>query len=289
MSAPGDAEVLTPASTHRHDRPLRGVLSALLYGYMGLVLAVILANALWLGRDNPLTGESYLTSLFANTDLRGQVAFAFRLSLITSLITTMLAMVVGIPSAYALSRFRFRGMSVIDTVIDLPLVIPPLVAGIALLLFFRQSMAGRWFEQHVVPIVYTQRGIVVAQFFIASAFAIRALKAAFDQVTPRYESVARSLGCSAWQAMWIVALPLARNGIIAGAIMTWARAMGEFAPTMMVAGATPGRTDVLPVAAFLNMSAGNVEAAIAIVVLMIAIAAVTLVTFKRLGGQGYIW
>jgi molybdate transport system permease protein len=198
-------------------------------------------------------------------------------------------MIVAIPSAYALSRFRFRALSVIDTVIDLPLVVPPLIAGIALLLFFRQSWPGRFFEHHVFEVVYTQRGIVVAQFFIASAFAIRALKATFDQINPRFEAVARSLGCTAWQALWKIALPLARTGMVAGLVMTWARAMGEFAPVMMLAASTPGKTSVLPVAAFLNMSAGHVEAAIAIVVLMVIIAGATLVAFKRLGGQGYLW
>ena len=274
---------------HRRDRLLRALLSSCLFAYMGFILAVLLASAIWLTRTDQSTGSPYLVGLVRDRQLGGEILFAFKLSLATSAITASLAMVVGIPSAYALSRFRFRGLSIIDTVIDLPIVMPPLIAGIALLLFFRQTMTGRFIEEHIAPVVYTKTGIVVAQFFIASAFAIRALKATFDQINPRFEAVARSLGCTAWQALWKVALPLARRGIIAGLVMTWARAMGEFAPIMMLAGSSPGRTAVLSVTAFLNMSAGNVEASIAIVVLMVIIAAITLLTFKRMGGQGYLW
>ncbi len=289
MKPTTETDVTTRGLGHRRDTPLRWFFSGWLFIYMGVIVLVISANALWLNRLNPLTGETYLSSLLANEALRSEVWFAFKLSMVTSLTTAFLGVLVGIPSAYALSRLEFRGREIIDTIIDLPLVIPPLIAGIALLLFFRQSWPGRFFEEHIMSVVYTQQGIVVAQFFIGSAFAIRALKAIFDQINPRFEAVARSLGSSALRAFVTVTLPLARNGIIAGFIMTWARALGEFAPVMMVAGATPGRTNVLPISAFLNMSAGNVEASIAIVVLMVCIAAFTLVAFKRLGGQGYIW
>jgi len=129
---------------------------------------------------------------------------------------------------------------------------------------------------------------VVAQFFIGSAFATRALKAIFDQINPRFEGVARSLGCTPWQAFWKITLPLARNGLVAGGIMTWARALGEFAPIMMLAG-TMQENRVLPVAAFMNMNEGRVEVAIAFTLLMVLIGAVTLVAFKKLGGQGYLW
>lgn len=288
MTSP-DASPTTDALATPSDRPLRWGLSLPLGAYLWLIVAVLAANVVWLARPRPDTGQSYLAALWANAELRGEIVFALKLSLVTSLTTAIIAMLLAIPAAYALSRLRVPCRAVVDTIVDLPLVIPPLIAGIALLLFFRQSGAGRWFEAHVFPVVYTQQGIVVAQFFIASAFAIRATKAAFDQVNPRFEAVARSLGASGLRAFVTISLPLARSGMVAGLIMTWARAMGEFAPVMMVAGSTPGKTTVLPISAFLNMSAGNVEAAIAIVVLMVAIAAGTLVAFKKLGGQGYIW
>ncbi len=284
-----DSSPVTDALGGRSDRPLRWGISLPLVAYVALIVCVLTANVVWLARPHPDTGQSYLASLYANDALRGEIGYALKLSMVSSLISAIIATLLAIPSAYALSRLRVPFRALIDTIVDLPLVIPPLIAGIALLLFFRQSGMGQWIENHLLPVVYTQQGIVVAQFFIASAFAIRAVKAAFDQVNPRFEAVARSLGASGLHAFVTISLPLAKSGVIAGFIMTWARAIGEFAPIMMVAGSTPGKTNVLPISAFLNMSAGNVEAAIAIVVLMVAIAAGTLVLFKQLGGQGYIW
>jgi molybdate transport system permease protein len=268
---------------------LQAVLGGFLFFYLAFILLVILSNVLWLGRAGTGGGPSPWTDLWSRPDVRAGLWASIRLSLVTATITSVLAIILAVPSAYALSRFRFRGAAVIDTIIDLPIVIPPLIAGVTLLIFFRQFPLGRFIEQHIAPVVYTRTGIVVAQFFVASAFSIRAVKAAFDGINPRFEMVARSLGDGPFRAFRRVALPLARNGIVAGFVMTWARAMGEFGPIMMLAGATPGKTDVLPVAAFLNMSSGRVEASIAIAVLMIAIAAGTLVLFKKLGGKGYLW
>jgi len=268
---------------------LRALWGGFLLFYLAFILLVILANILWLGRPGAAGGASPWTYLWSRPDLRAGLWSSIRLSLVTATITACRATLLAVPSAYALSRFRFRGAAFIDTIIDLPIVVPPLIAGVALLIFFRQFPVGRFIERYVAPVVYTRTGIVVAQFFVASAFAIRAVKAAFDSVNPRFEMVARSLGDGPFRAFRRVALPLARNGIVAGFIMTWARAMGEFGPIMLLAGATPGKTDVLSVSAFLNMSSGHVEASIAIVVLMIGLAAGALVAFKKLGGQGYLW
>jgi molybdate transport system permease protein len=269
--------------------PLQALLSSLLFAYLGFILAVFAANVIWLGRTDPSTGGSWLGGLLADEALAAEVWTSVKLSFVAALVTSVLGTIVAVPSGYALSRFRFPLARVLDTIVDLPIVVPPLIAGVALLLFFRQSWLGRLLDEHVLAVVYTRAGIVVAQFFVATAFSIRAVKAAFDMVNPRFEAVARSLGCTPWQAFVQVALPLARTGIVAGFVMTWARAMGEFGPIMMLAGATPGKTAVLPVTAFLAMSAGHVEASIAVVVLMVLLSAATLVVFKRLGGQGYVW
>ncbi|MBI2302430.1 MAG: ABC transporter permease subunit [Armatimonadetes bacterium] len=284
----------TPSGSGRGDLLFRALLGSLLFLYLGFILATLLSNVWWLGKPGP--GGLRPIAALADQPLLGQeVRAALVLSLQTSVVTVLLALLVAIPSAYALSRFRLRGEAIIDMVIDLPIVVPPLLAGLSLLLFFRQTPLGHWLERIFGDIVYTRRAIVVAQFYIAAAFAIRAIKASFDSINPRFEAVARSLGCGPWQALWKVALPLARNGIFAGAVMTWARAMGEFAPVLILAAGTPwrpdrpGHTEVLSVAAFLNNSAGHLEIAIAVTVLMIAIAACTLVLFKKLGGKGYLW
>lgn len=272
------------------DLMFRAVLFSMLFVYVGFILAVLLADVLWLGRSDPLSGKPYLLKLANDTQVWQETKTAFYLSIVSALVTSVLAMIAGIPSAYALSRYRVPFARFVDTIIDLPIVIPPLIAGISLLVFFNQTSLGTRLND-LFDVVYTRRGIVVAQFFVASAFCIRALKATFDQINPRFEMVARSLGCRPFKTFWSITLPLAKTGLMAGWIMTWARALGEFAPIMVFAGATPGRdgTAVLPVDAFLNLSAGHIEAAVAITVLMIVMATITLITFKKLGGRGYLW
>lgn len=273
----------------RADLLFAALLGSLLFAYLGFILAVILADVSWLVRPGAEPGTPRgIVRAFAQPDVVSEVKTALILSITTASVTSILAMFVALPSAYILSRYRVPFRTFIDTVIDLPLVIPPLIAGISLLIFFNQTGLGTRLES-VLHVVYTRNGIVVAQFFIASAFCIRAVKAAIDQVNPRFEAVARSLGCGPFRAFWQVTIPLAKTGLLAGWVMTWARAMGEFAPIMVFAGATPFYTETLPVAAFLNLSSGYLETSVAITVFMFLIATGTLLLFKRLGGKGYIW
>jgi molybdate transport system permease protein len=214
--------------------------------------------------------------------------FAIRLTAVCTTITTAIAVAIAIPAGYALSRYKFPLHSVIDTIIDLPIVLPPLVAGIALLVFFG-STAGVWIEKNIMPFVYTQQGIILAQLVPAGSFAVRAIKAAFDSVHPRMEQVARTLGCNERQAFIRVVLPQARNGLVAGAVMTWARAAGEFGPILMFCGATRMKTETLPIAVFLNMSVGDVGMALSLTVILVVLSAAALLVFKALGGRGYLW
>jgi len=283
-----DSSAHTSVFAGRGDIIFRGLLLSLLFAYVGFILAVLLADVVWLSRTDPSTGQPFIRRLVTDPTVWEETKFAFWLSIISSFVTSLLAMMICIPAAYVLSRYRVPFLKLIDTIIDLPIVIPPLLAGISLLIFFNKTAVGVKLNE-LLDVVYTRRGIIVAQFFVASAFCLRALKATFDQINPRFELVARSLGCSPFRAFCRVSLPLAKTGLIAGWVMTWSRAMGEFAPIMVFAGATPFNTTVLPVTAFLNLSLGNVEAAVGVTVLMIAIATVTLVTFKKLGGQGYLW
>lgn len=225
---------------------------------------------------------------FAEALASEEVLFAIKLTALTSSITTMLAVALGIPAAYALSRYRIPFLTFIDTLIDLPIVLPPLVAGIALLVFFGTPM-GKWIESAIMPFAFTTQGIVLAQFVPAASFSVRALKAAFDGVDPRMEQVARTLGCNERQAFWRVTFPLARNGLVAGTVMTWARAAGEFGPILMFCGATRFKTEVLPIAVFLNMSVGKIEMALCVTIILMILATVALLAFKKLGGRGYLW
>ncbi|MBC7326912.1 ABC transporter permease [bacterium] len=264
------------SSARRKELFFQTTTSSLLFIYLFYVIALILADAIY-----PKLGD--LWRAFRSEEM----LFAIKLSIITSLVTTFISALIAIPSAYALSRFRFPLPTLIDTILDLPIVLPPLVAGISILVFFDTAL-GRWIEKLGIHFVHTTYGIILAQFTIAAAFAVRACKAAFDDVSPRYEDVARSLGCSRPLAFWKVTLPLAKNGIIAGIIMTWARAMGEFAPIIIVAGATPLKTEVLPIAIFMNLSIGNIEIALAATLILVFISFITLLLFKLLGGKLYL-
>jgi molybdate transport system permease protein len=187
-----------------------------------------------------------------------------------------LVVALSIPVGYALSRYRFPGRALADALVDLPIVLPPLVIGVSLLVFFQTSV-GRWIEGAGVEFVYTVKGIVLCQFFVSASYGVRAAKAAFDSVDERLERIALTLGCTHWQAFWRVALPIARNGLVAGAIMAWARAVGVFGPLMVFAGAVRMKTEVMPTTIFLELSVGRIEVALAVAILMLAMATVALV------------
>jgi len=249
----------------------------------GLLLMVGVITVTLLSMVTYLDAPTFLSALKSN-----EVLFAVKLTAITTTITTAIAVLIGIPASYALSRYRFPLHSLIDTIIDLPIVLPPLVAGIALLVFF-QTAVGQWIEAHVMRFVFTTQGIILAQFVPSASFAVRALKAAFDSVDPRMEQVARTLGCNERQAFWRVTFPLARNGLVAGTVMTWARAAGEFGPILMFCGATRFKTEVLPIAIFLNMSVGKIEMALSVTLILVILAIGALLAFRKLGGRGYLW
>ena len=262
------------------DRLFRGVLHALVLLSLLLITGILGGMAAYV--DWPEWIRWAFTTSEGKAFLR-QVGFSLRLSLVTSTTTTCLALVFGVPVAYALSRFRYPCAIAVDTVLDLPILLPPLVAGVALLTVFRYWLGGL-FDHLGVQVHYTSRSIVIAQLFIAAPFAVRAIKAAFDDVSPRYEQVARTLGCTHFQAFFLVALPLARNGILAGAIMTWARAISEFGPILIFCTASE-KTAVLPIRVFLLNSAGSIAGGVVTSVILIVMAASALVLFKLLGGQ----
>lgn len=224
---------------------------------------------------------------FLQAALSHEIVHAVKLTAVTTTITTGIAVLLSVPAGYALSRYRFPFHNLIDALVDLPIVLPPLIAGIAMLIFFGSPL-GKWIEEHIMPFVYTTQGIILAQFVPAGSFCVRAMKAAYDGVDPRLEQVARTLGCSERQTFQRVTLPLARNGLIAGMIMTWCRAAGEFGPILMFCGATRYKTEVLSIAVFLNMSIGQVEVALSATILLVFMGVTALLLFRRLGGRG-IW
>ena len=166
-----------------------------------------------------------------------ETRFALRLSLMTSLFSTFLALLLGVPTGYLLARTAFPGKAILDTFLDLPLVITPLIAGVGLLFLFGQNMLGGALGKWGIHILFTPWGAVLAQTFVAGPIVMRSSRAAFERLGQRYEWAAATLGLRPSQVFFQISLPLARQGILAGTILGWTRAMGEFGATLMVAGA----------------------------------------------------
>lgn len=254
--------------------------------YVVLIVALVLANFAFI-REGALRGSGSPNPFLAALS-SAEIQYAIRLSLLSCTVSTVLSLWVAVPLGYLLSRFQFPGKRLVDTIIDIPIVLPPLVIGLSLLILFR-SGPGIWVEEQFTAltgsrITYAVPGVILAQFMVACAFAVRTMRATFDEINPRSEQVALTLGCSRGQAFWMVALPEARRGLLVAATLAWARSLGEFGPILIFAGATRFKTEVMPTTVFLLMSVGDIEGAVAVSMLMIG-AAVGVLVLVRLFGQ----
>jgi len=213
---------------------------------------------------------------------------AMKLSLITSGASLLLVVLFAVPVGYALSRYRFPCHVVVETLVDLPIVLPPLVIGVSLLVFFNTPV-GRFIEGLGLRFVYTVPGIILCQFLVSASYGIRAASAAFGSVDRRLEQVALTLGCTQGGAFRRVSLPLARSGIVAGAIMAWARAVGVFGPLMIFAGSVRFKTEVMPTTIFLELSIGRIEVALAVALVMTLMATIALIAIHALAPGKRWW
>jgi molybdate transport system permease protein len=223
---------------------------------------------------------------FASALFSEEILFAIRLIVTTATVSAIIAILVAIPVAYAISRTDFPGKDIVDSLLDLPIVISPIALGAALLVFFNTPV-GAAIDDNVIKFVFAVPGIILAQITVISALAIRLLKSTFDSIDPRYEQVARTLGCSKAEAFLRVTLPLAKDGLIASGILTWARAVGEFGATVTLAGATAMKTETLPIAIFLSLASADVERAIAVIFVLVIIAVIALLAIRKLIGRRY--
>ncbi len=255
------------------DRLFLAAQVGLLGSYVLLIAALLACLAMF-------TSPGHVVAAIARPEIR----YALRLSLLSCTLTSLLCLWVAVPAGYVLSRCRFPGRDLVDAVLDIPIVLPPLVLGLALLILF-QTPLGRAVER-IVPVTFAVPSVVLAQFTVACAFAVRTMRITFDQIDPRSERVALTLGCSRWQAFWMVAMPEARRGIFTAATLAWARALGEFGPILVFSGATRMRTEVLPTSVFLELSTGNIEAAAAISLMMVVTALIVLVAARVFGLRG---
>ena len=247
----------------------------------GIYLALVLAMV---GADVAFTSPSHIARALATPEIR----YAIKLSLVSCTISSLLSLIVAVPLGYLLSRQEFPGKSLIDTVLDIPIVLPPLVIGLSLLILFQIRIAGQSIEEWLrirlhFPVTYAIPSVILAQFAVAAAFAVRTMRVSFEQINPRNEQVALTLGCTRAQAFWRVVLPEARRGLLAAGTLAWARSLGEFGPILIFSGATRMKTEVLSTTVFLELSVGNIEAAVAVSLLMIGLALLVLVLVRLLG------
>lgn len=224
--------------------------------------------------------------IFLSNLLSKEILFAIRLSLTAATLATLISILIAVPAAYAISQFQFPGKEVVDSLLDLPIVVSPIALGATLLVFFNTPV-GAGIDRHLLKVVFAVPGIIVAQFTVVSALATRLLKSTFDDIDPRYERVARTLGYTKLEAFFKVTLPLARNGLIAALILTWARAVGEFGATVTLAGATTMKTETLPIAIFLSLAIADVEKAVVVILLLITIALVALIILRKVTNRMY--
>jgi molybdate transport system permease protein len=212
-------------------------------------------------------------------------ARALWLTLKTTLIATSLVVILGTPVAFMLARGSFRGREILDTLVDLPITIPPVVAGVALLLAFgRRGLIGRQMDVFGIEVAFTSVAVVMAQVFIASPFFVKAARAGFEAVDGRLEAAARTLGAGRWRVFWTITVPLARPALLSGVVLAWARALSEFGATMMFAGNFPGRTQTLTLAVMTALES-DLETAVAVSVLSLGLAVFALLGAKWLAGQ----
>jgi len=264
-SQPRDADWRPPTSDRRFYLGL-----CILGGVYVLLIAAMLAADVWYASANWSKAFGVL--------LTDNLRYSIWLSLISCSITTILSLWVAAPIGYLLSRHEFRGKAIVDTLLDIPIFLPPLVVGVSLLMLFRQTPLRHLDD--AFPIALEIPAVIIAQFAVSSAFAVRTLRATFDEISPRHEQVALTLGCSRNQAFWHVVLPSARHGLLTAATMSWARALGEFGPIIVFAGATRKKTEVLPVSVYKEFAIGNLEGAVGVSLLMVAVALVVLVLMR---------
>jgi molybdate transport system permease protein len=211
---------------------------------------------------------------------RPEAAQALALTLWTTALATAVCVALGLPLAYLLARFEFRGKAVLDALIDLPITIPPVVVGLALLLAFgRQGLIGQHLDAFGIRIAFSSAAVLLAQVAMAAPFFVRTARAGFEAVDERLEHAAWSLGASRWHAFRTVAIPLAMPSLLAGAVLAWARALSEFGATMMFAGNLSGRTQTLSLAVMSAMET-DLDTAVAIATLSLLLGVVSLLAMR---------
>src|SRR6266511_3049689 len=256
----------------RRDAAARVPLALLLPALLGLAflvlpLAGLLVRAPWTTLPRRLTEPGVLTAL--------------RLSLQSATLATVVCVLLGVPLAWLLARVEFRGRRLVRALVTVPLVLPPVVGGVALLLVFgRKGLLGAWLNGTFgITVPFTTTGVVVAEAFVAMPFLVIAVEGALRGADTRYEEAAATLGADRWTTFRRVTLPLVAPGVAAGAVLCWARALGEFGATITFAGNFPGQTRTMPLAVYLALET-DPQAAIVLSLVLLAVSVIVLASLR---------
>lgn len=264
-------------------------LAALGGTYVVLIVAMLAADVAYVLTHSWSRAEAaphFWSALFSENPVAvalrdPRIRYSIWLSLISCSLAAILSSLVAVPLGYLLSRFHFAGRRLLDSILDIPIVLPPLVVGLSLLILF-QFPPFAWIARSVV---YQVPAVILAQWAVACSYAVRTMKMTFDQINPRCEQVAVSLGCTRFQAFAQVAFPEAKSGLITAFTLAWARSLGEFGPLLIFAGATRMKTEVLSTSVFLEMNVGNIEGAVAVSLLMVCASIVVMLVMRWNGAH----
>lgn len=261
----------SPARRLKGGRILFLGFSALLILFLTLPLVALVVRALPLGIE-AWTSEETLDAL--------------QLSLTTATLATLIAFGIGTPVAYLLAREKFRGKAIIDTLIDLPMVLPPSVAGLALLMAYgRRGLLGPPLSSIGIELPFTIFAVILAETFVAAPFYVRSAKAGFGAVDRKLEQMSELLGVSPFRTFLRVTLPLTAPSLFGGLLMTWARALGEFGATIMFAGNFPGRTQTMPLAIYSGLES-NLDSALVLSLFLVIVSFGILFAVRAVSPKG---
>ncbi len=275
---------MTESSPHRTgppSRPLTGL------GWGTVAIGLIALVALTLPTVALLERTLDARPSLADERTRETLVEALRLSLVTSVVALAVIVAFGTPVAWMLARYRLPAHRLLDALIDLPIILPPAVAGIALLAAFgRRGLLGDELEALGITIGFSTAAVVIAQVFVGAPFYIRTARTGFGRIDGGLEEAAADLGASPLRTFWRVVLPLTRSSLAAGAVLAWARALGEFGATIMFAGNRPGVTQTMPLAIYERFLAGDLPTALLLSTVLLGSSALLLVVVRMLGEPG---
>jgi molybdate transport system permease protein len=228
-----------------------------------------------------LIGRSINTNIITFAASKNAIN-ALRLSLITSLVCVVISLATGTPLAYIQAHWKFRAKVLLDLLVDLPVVLPPSVAGIALLLAFgRQGLIGTWLNALGITLPFSSVAVVMAQVFVSAPLLVRSARVGFAAIDPQLEEAAKVEGASNWNIFRLIMLPMAGRALLTGIILTWTRALGEFGATLLFAGNLEGKTQTMPLAIYVGFEQG-LGIALVLSVILLLVSLVLLVFLRRL-------